>query len=148
MVEPSDCLLLPDPDCVHSARGALTATAAPSRLLLIEADEAVAAALSRGLGRHGWAVLWASTAKEGLRLRAEWAPHTVLLASVLPDMAAGRLVTYLAERGGCGILVLSGREDDDLKRAVLERGAHDVINKPMRAKDLAARIRAVQLYIG
>ena len=55
-------------------------TVAPSRLLLIEADEPVATALSRGLGRHGWEVLRAPTAKAGLQLQADWMPEVVLLA--------------------------------------------------------------------
>jgi two-component system OmpR family response regulator len=147
-LNPSDFLPLPGPGCAHPARSALTGTAAPPRLLLVEADEAVATALSRGLRRHGWTVLWASTAEVGLQLQAEWTPHAVLLASGLPDMAAGGLVARLAERGGCGILVLSGREDDDLGRALLKLGAHDVMSKPMRAKDIAARILAVQRRLG
>lgn len=126
----------------------MTGTAAPPRLLLIEADEAVATALSRGLRRHGWTVLWAPTAEAGLQLQAEWVPHAVLLASSLPDMAVGRLVARLAEQGGCGILVLSGHEHNRLRHVALGRGAHDVMSKPMRAKDIAARILAVQRRLG
>ncbi len=123
-------------------------TAAPSRLLLIEADEPVATALSRGLGRYGWAILRASTARAGLQLQADWAPNVVLLASDLPDMAAGQLVAHLAEQGGCAILVLSGHENEDLRRMALKRGAHDVMSKPMRAKELAERIQAAQRRLG
>ena len=126
----------------------LTSPAAPPRLLLIEADEPVATALSRGLRRHGWAIQWASTAEDGLQLQAEWAPHAVLLASSLPDMTVGKLVARLAERGDCGILVLSGHEHDRLRHIVLGRGAHDVMSKPMRASDIAARILAVQRRLG
>ena len=143
-----DCLLLPDPGCAKPAQDALTNPDVPPRLLLIEADEAVATALSRGLRRHGWAVLRASTAEAGLQLQADWAPHAVLLASVLPDMAVGKLVARLAERGGCGILVLSGHEHDRLRHVALGRGAHDVMSKPMRAKDIAARLLAVQHRLG
>jgi len=123
-------------------------TAAPSRLLLIEADEPVATALSRGLGRYGWAILRASTARAGLQLQADWASNVVLLASDLPDMAAGQLVAHLAEQGGCAILVLSGHENEDLRRMALKRGAHDVMSKPMRAKELAERIQAAQRRLG
>ena len=116
----------------------------PSRLLMIEADEAVATAVLRGLRRHGWDVLRAATAKAGLQLQAEWAPHVVLLAFDLPDMAASRLVSRLAGQGGCGILVLSGHGGDAFRKAALAWGAHDVMSKPMRASDVAARIQAVQ----
>ena len=121
---------------------------APPRRLLIEADGAVATALSRGLQRHGWTVLWASTDEAGLQLQAEWVPHAVLLALGLPDMAAGGLLALLAERGGCGILVLSGREDDGLRHALLKRGVHDVMSKPMRANEIAACLLAVQRRLG
>lgn len=123
-------------------------TAAPSRLLLVEADEPVATALSRGLGRHGWEVLHAPTAKAGLQLQADWMPDVVLLAPGLPDMAAGRLVARLAEQHGCVILVLSGHGDDDIRRAVLECGAHGVMSKPMRARELSERIRMAQRRLG
>ena len=59
-------------------------------------------------------------------------------------MAADKLVARLVKRGGCGVLVVSGYADEDLRRAVLEQGAHDVMNKPIWAGELAARIRAVQ----
>ncbi len=119
-------------------------TAAPPRLLLIEADEPVATALSRGLGRYGWTILRASTARAGLQLQADWTPNVVLLASDLPDMAVGQLVAHLAEQGGCAILVLSGHENEDLRRMALKRGAHDVMSKPMCAKELAERIQVAQ----
>lgn len=84
----------------------------------------------------------------GLRLQVEWAPHVVLLALDLPDMTVGRLVARLVEQDGCGILVLTGSDEDDLGRAILAWGAHDVIGKPIRARDLAARILAVQRRLG
>ena len=83
-----------------------------------------------------------------MQLQAEWAPHAVLLASSLPDMTVGRLIARLAERGGCGILVLSGHEHDRLRHVALGRGAHDVLSKPMRARDIATRLLAVQHRLG
>ena len=83
-----------------------------------------------------------------MQLQAEWAPHAVLLAASLPDMTVGKLVARLAERGDCGILVLSGHEQDRLRHVALGRGAHDVMSKPMRARDIVARILAVQHRLG
>lgn len=142
----TDCCLAPVTPI--PAQVMLAGMAAPSRLLLIEADEAVATALCRGLGRHGWTVLTAPTAKAGLQLQAEWTPHVVVLASDLPDMAVGRLVVRLAKQVGCVIFVLSGYEDDHLRRMVLEQGAHEVMSKPMRAKGLAGRLRTAQCRLG
>jgi len=136
------------PGHVHSGPDALTGTTSSFRLLLIEPDEAVAGALSRWLRRHGWTVNFVHTAMAGLRLQVEWAPHVVLLALDLPDMAVGRLVARMTEQDGCGILVLTGGDEDDLGRATLAWGAHDIMSKPIRARDLAARILAVQRRLG
>lgn len=149
MIEPDNCSLMIDLCCLAPIAPAPvkvvpTGTAASVRLLLIEADEPVATALSRGLERHGWTVLRASTAKAGLQLQVDWVPDVVLLALDLPDMAADRLVARLAGQGGCAILVLSGHKDDHLRRVVLERGAHGLLSKPMRAKELSERIRLAQ----
>ena len=122
----------------------LTSIAATSRLLLIKPNEAVAAALSRALLRQGWTVRRVATAEAGLQLQVVWAPHLVLLALDLPDMAGDKLVARLSERGGCGVLMVSGYDDDDLRRAVLKQGAHDVMSKPVRASELAAHILVVQ----
>ena len=119
-------------------------TAVTPRLLLIEADEPVATALSRGLARYGWTILRASTARAGLQLQADWTPSVVLLASDLPDMAVDQLVAHLAKQGGCAVLVLSGHENEGLRHMALKRGAHDVMSKPMRAKELVERIQGAR----
>ena len=84
----------------------------------------------------------------GLQLKVEWAPHVVLLALDLPDMAVSTLVVRLAEQNSCGILLLTGSDEDHLGHAILALGAHDIMNKPIRARDLAARILAVQRRLG
>ena len=113
------------------------------RLLLTEADEPVAAAVARGVRRAGWSVLHAGTAAEALRLKAEFAPHVVLLALDLPDMEGEALVACLARQGGCGIIALSGRGETGGANA-LAAGAHDYLTKPMVMREVMARVEAVQ----
>ena len=113
------------------------------RLLLIEADEPVAAAAARGVRRAGWSVLRAATAAEALRLKAEFAPHVVLLALDLPDMDGEALVACLARQGGCGIIALSGSGEAGGANA-FAGGAHDCLTKPMVTREVMARVEAVQ----
>lgn len=113
----------------------------PFRLLLVEADEAVSTALSRGIRRAGWVVVHARTATAALQMRAEFGPDVVLLSLNLPDMDGGALAARLAEQGGCGVVAMSGR-GDAAGQAVLARGAHDFITKPMAIRDVVARLDA------
>jgi len=113
------------------------------RLLLIEAEEPVAAAVARGVRRAGWSVLRAATAAEALQLKAQFAPHVVLMALDLPDMDGEALVACLAQQGDCGIIALSGRGEAGGLNA-LAGGAHDYLMKPMVMREVMARVEAVQ----
>lgn len=74
-------------------------------------------------------------------MREEFNPDVVLLSLNLPDMDGGALAACLAEQGGCGVVAMSGR-GDAAGQAVLARGAHDFITKPMSIRDVVARLDA------
>jgi len=111
------------------------------RVLLVEADPAVAAALQRGLRRAGWTVLWAADAGAALRLKPAYAPDAVLLSLDLPDMDGSVLLARLARDGDCAIVALSGR-GEAVRAAMLGRGAHDYLAKPMAMRDILVRLQA------
>ena len=115
----------------------------PLRLLLIEADEPVAAAMVRGVRRAGWSVLRVATAAAALQMKAEFAPHVVLMALDLPDMDGEALVACLARQEDCGIIALSGRGEAGGAGA-LASGAHDYLTKPMVMREVMERVKAVQ----
>lgn len=118
----------------------------PSRLLLIEADEPVAAAMVRGVRRAGWSVLRAATAAAALQMKAEFAPHVVLMALDLPDMDGEALVACLARQEDCGIIALSGRGEAGGAGA-LAGGAHDYLTKPMVMREVMERVEAVRRHL-
>ena len=129
-----------------SLEGRSPSTQPPLRLLLIEADEPVAAAVARGVQRAGWSVRCAATAAAALRLKAEFAPHVVLMALDLPDMDGEALVACLARQADCGIIALSGRGEAGGANA-LAVGAHDYLTKPMVMREVMARVEAVRLRL-
>ncbi len=112
-----------------------------SRVLLVEADPAVSAALQRGLHRAGWIVLWAPDAATALRLKPAYAPDAVLLSLDLPDMDGSVLVARLARDGDCAVVALSGR-GEAARMATLDAGAHDYLAKPMAMRDILVRLRS------
>ena len=114
--------------------------AAP-KVLLVEADPAVSAALQRGLRRAGWIVLWAPDAGTALRLKPAYAPDAVLLSLDLPDMDGSVLIARLARDGDCAVVALSG-QGEPARMATLDAGAHDYLGKPIAMRDILLRLRA------
>lgn len=128
------------------AASALTPALPSSRLLLVEADPAVSAALQRGLRRAAWDVLWAPNGSAALRLKPIFVPDVVLLSLDLPDMDGGALVRLLAQHGDCAIVALSGR-GEAARTATMDGGAHDYLTKPAAMRDILARLQAVARHL-
>ena len=114
-----------------------------ARILLIEADEAVAVALQRGFHRVGWNVAWGRTAHAALLLKAGFKPQVVLLALDIPDMNSSALIERLAHQRDCSVVVISGQGEGARRRA-LEDGAHDYLQKPLTIREIMACVQALQ----
>ncbi len=122
--------------------GALTTVSAP-KVLIIEDDEAVGQALVGALERSGMKTAWATTGAEGLALKRSFSPDVVLVDLNLPDTDGIGLVTFLAQQGECGVIIVSGLADEADRIVGLEIGADDYVSKPPHLRELLARIRAV-----
>ncbi|GAA1666837.1 response regulator transcription factor [Fodinicola feengrottensis] len=113
------------------------------RVLLIEDDQAVRDGLRMALSRHGHTVDAAETGELGLeRLRTAPA-DVVVLDLMLPGMDGFEVCRRIRASGDLPIIMLTARNDDMDVVAGLEAGADDYIVKPVRARVLEARIRAV-----
>ena len=113
------------------------------RVLLIEDDEAVAAAMVRGIERSGMNVVCAGTGAKGMALKASFNPDVVLVDLELPDTNGVDLIAWFAEQRTCGVIVVSGMGEEADRIVGLELGADDYIVKPPRMREMIARIRAV-----
>jgi DNA-binding response OmpR family regulator len=61
----------------------------------------------------------------------------------LPDVDGGELISWLAAKKDCGIIVVSGRGEETDRVCGLARGADDYISKPVPMREMVERIRAV-----
>ena len=114
------------------------------KLLLVEDDEKIAAAVKRGLEAEGFHVEVASDGDEGFWRASESAYDLVLLDILLPRRNGFRVCADLRAAGvWTPILVLTAKDGDlDLAEA-LDTGADDVLVKPFSFVVLVARIRAL-----
>lgn len=114
-----------------------------SRVLLIEDDPAVRQGLDLALTRQGHRVDAVECGELGLdRVRTDQ-PDVVVLDLMLPGLDGFEVCRRIQAAGDVPIIMLTARSDDMDVVAGLEAGADDYVVKPVQARVLEARIRAV-----
>jgi two-component system KDP operon response regulator KdpE len=114
-----------------------------TKILLVEDEAQIRKFLRISLEAHGFTVLEAQLAAEGLRRCAEEKPDLVILDLGLPDMDGKEVIARLREWTSTPIIVLSVRSDEAEKVEALDAGANDYVTKPFGISELMARIRAM-----
>ncbi len=113
------------------------------RVLLVEDDPRVRRVLRLALEDEGYHVSEAATGEQGLAdLRAE-EPDVVLLDVMLPDTDGFSVCREIRHRSNVPVIMVTARSDSHDVVAGLEAGADDYVTKPLVAKELSARIRAL-----
>lgn len=114
------------------------------KVLIVEDDSAMAAALKDGFEFEGYQVAVAGDGVEGLRLATEGAPDVVVLDVMLPRMSGLDVCKKIRARGsGVPILMLTARGQEIDKVVGLRAGADDYVTKPFGFLELTARVEAV-----
>jgi two-component system KDP operon response regulator KdpE len=113
------------------------------KILLVEDEAQIRKFLRISLEAHGFTVLEARLAGDGLRFCAEEKPDLVILDLGLPDMDGQEFISRLREWSMLPIIVLSVRSDEAEKVEALDAGANDYVTKPFGISELMARIRAM-----
>ncbi|QTZ94470.1 response regulator transcription factor [Streptomyces auratus] len=116
------------------------------RLLLVEDDDHVAAALSAVLAKHGVAVVHARNGEEALKAllpdRAE--PFAVVLLDLgLPDQDGFEVCGRIRKICAIPVIMVTARADVRSRIHGLNLGADDYVVKPYDTGELLARIHAV-----
>jgi two-component system, OmpR family, response regulator TctD len=114
------------------------------KLLLVEDDASMQAALQRALGRRGMEI---TVCTDGSQALARWyasAPDVVLLDLTLPGLD-GLQVLEQARKGGLAtpVLILTARGTVGDRIIGLNTGADDYLAKPFDLDELEARLRAL-----
>ncbi|MFC8533555.1 response regulator transcription factor [Streptomyces sp. NPDC057249] len=116
------------------------------RLLLVEDDNHVAAALSAILARHGFQVVHARSGDEALQalLPTDTEPFGVVLLDLgLPDQDGYEVCGKIRKRSSVPVIMVTARADVRSRIHGLNLGADDYVTKPYDTGELLARIHAV-----
>jgi len=113
----------------------------PPTVLVIEDEPQIRRFLRATLPAHGYRLLEAETAQEGLTQAAMHQPELIILDLGLPDLDGLDVTRRLREWTTVPILVLSARGQETDKVAALDAGADDYLTKPFGIQELLARLR-------
>ncbi|MFM5886329.1 MAG: response regulator, partial [Novosphingobium sp.] len=116
---------------------------APSRILLVDDEEALRQPLAEYLSRQGFGVMQAASAAEARSLLRDGVPDIVLLDIMMPGEDGLSLCRHLSETRGIPTILLTARGEAMDRVVGLEIGADDYVVKPFEPRELVARIRSV-----
>ncbi len=111
------------------------------RILVVDDEAAIRRFLKIILEADGHTFLEASSGQEGLVMAATHRPDLIVLDLGLPDLDGLVVLKRLREWSTVPVIVLTVKDSDTDKVALLDAGADDYLTKPFSTAELQARIR-------
>jgi two-component system KDP operon response regulator KdpE len=111
-------------------------------VLLIEDEPKIRRLLRAGFEIHGFSVLEAENAADGLKAATFNTPDLVILDLALPDLHGTEILERLRSWSNVPVIVLSVVSDENEKVRLLQAGADDYVVKPFGMAELLARSEA------
>ena len=114
------------------------------KILIIEEDEQIGAALAAHFVKEDYEALSSATGAEGVQMALAQRPSLILLAAQLSDQSGLDVFQSLRDTPRTAhipVMVLAGRGEVALQNQVLEAGAYDFLEKPVDVDILTLRVR-------
>ena len=134
--------------CLGASSPARTETAMVDgpRVLAIDDEIQIRRFLRTILSAEGYHVDEAATGGEGLQLARRFHPDLVILDLGLPDQDGLEVLVQLRQWSQVPVIILSVRDSQDDKVALLDAGADDYLTKPFGVQELLARLRTLRRH--
>jgi DNA-binding response OmpR family regulator len=113
------------------------------RLLLVDDEPRIRRVLRLALEDEGYQVAEAANGYDALAALRREPPDVVLLDLMLPDRDGFTVCREIRRTSDVPVIMVTARTDSHDVVAGLEAGADDYVTKPLVAKELSARIRAL-----
>ena len=114
-----------------------------TRILTVEDDERIRAAVKLALEDEGWLVDEAADGESAIEIFNRHPSDVVLIDIMLPGIDGFELCRTIRRNSDVPIVMVTARADTHDVVAGLEAGADDYLTKPFAPKELSARIRAL-----
>jgi len=114
-----------------------------ARVLVVDDDPRIAAAVRRALAYEGYEVDIAGDGRAALELARERLPDLVVLDVMLPELDGLEVCRRLRTGSDVSILMLTARDTVPDRVSGLDGGADDYLVKPFANEELLARVRTL-----
>jgi response regulator RpfG family c-di-GMP phosphodiesterase len=115
----------------------------PINILVVDDEEAIGRMLQTGIQMAGYHCLATDSPGSALQLLAEH-PVDVLVADIrMPEMSGIELGRIVKERYDADVIIMTGYVDDFNYEDIVQQGANDFIQKPVRIAEFIARLKRV-----
>jgi DNA-binding response OmpR family regulator len=118
------------------------------RVLVVDDRISLRETISEYLSQQQLHVMCAGDGQEALQLCATHAFDCIVLDLMMPKMDGETFIQKLRTRSNIPIIVVSAKVDEEDTVNVLAMGADDYMTKPLKMKELTARIFAVIRRMG
>src|SRR5947208_16897175 len=113
------------------------------RVLVVEDEPELLAAVAGALREEGYAVDEAADGEDGLFKAMSWDYDAVVLDLMLPGLDGWQLLAKLRQGRATPVLILTARDAVADRVRGLDVGADDYLVKPFDLSELLARVRAL-----
>jgi DNA-binding response OmpR family regulator len=114
------------------------------RLLIVEDDDRIRAAMRLALEDEGYEVSEADRAESALQQMRRAAPDVMIVDLMLGEVDGFSCIREVRRFSDVPIIIVSARLDTHDIVAGLEAGADDYVTKPFQIKEISARLRALR----
>ena len=114
-----------------------------AKILVVEDDQNLLAALKYNLLKEGYRVITAVDGAQALEIARREKPELLILDVMLPKLSGFEVCRILRQEMTVPILMLTAKTEEVDKVVGLEIGADDYMTKPFSMRELLARIRAM-----
>ena len=111
------------------------------KVLIVEDEPNLLAALEYTMEREGYDALTADNGEAGLRIAREESPDIIILDVMLPALDGFEVCRLIRRESGVPIIMLTARGDVNDRVTGLDLGADDYLVKPLSVRELVARVR-------
>jgi len=113
------------------------------KVLVVDDEPTLVAALRYTLEREGFQVLEAGDGETALQLARSQSPDIVILDVLLPGLDGFEVCRRLRRESSVPIIMLTAKGEETDRVVGLELGADDYVAKPFSMRELLARVRAL-----